>query len=88
MLTLRFPPYYLAANLRSCRDGAPTRLLIKLEFELQRIEEKVVELEIVNNLARYLREVKVPLIVRGGGAQHRAPSLSPVRNGHAGNGSP
>src|SRR5258708_26570140 len=59
-----------------------TGILMQLQPELQRVEQRMIEAKIVNPLTQLPRESKMPLVVRRCRAQHRTPLWSAIRHCH------
>ena len=58
----------LAPDFRPRGNGTLRGFLVQLELELQRIEQRVIESEVVHTFTALRRKAKMPIAVRCGGA--------------------
>ena len=79
---------HLAADVRPHGDGALRSVFVEFELELQRVEQRVIEAQVVDTLPALLGKVKMSFAVRCGRTQFRPPLLSAVCHSHIWDGSP
>ncbi len=82
LIELESTGHQLAADVRPRSDGALRSVLVELELEPQRVEQRVIETEIVNTLAVLLGEAKVSFAVRCGRTPHRNPLVGAICHCH------
>jgi hypothetical protein len=82
------PGRQLAPDFRPRCDGTLRSFLVQLEPELQRVERRVIESEMVDALPALLGcKAKMSLAVRCRGTQYRDPPLGAICHRHVGDGS-
>ncbi len=72
----------LAANVRPHHDGTLRRFFVELESEFQRVEQCVIEAEVVDALPALRRKAKMPVAVRRGRSQYRGLFLGAICHRH------